>query len=349
MQTFEIAQRAIGPQEPCFIIAEMGLAHDGSLGAAHAFIDAAAVAGADAVKFQTHIAEAEGTPEEKFRVNTFPQDSTRQDYWNRTAFEKSQWFELKQHADALKVVFLSSVFSIEALQLLEELQIPAWKLGSGEMTNLPLLDAMIDTGVPLLLSTGMSTWAEIDNSVRFIQDKDAPLLVFQCTNRYPCPPEHIGLNMISELKERYDCPIGFSDHSGEPSVGFAARIMGACMLECHVTFSKQCFGPDVPASLTFDDFGQMISSIRLFEHIIDNPVYKDKEAQQLSDIRELFTKSIVPVKNLEKGTVILEKDITYKKPGTGIPASEYRNVIGKKLKRSLMKDELFSWIDLINE
>jgi N,N'-diacetyllegionaminate synthase len=347
MKKFNISNRIIGSDEPCFVIAEMGLAHDGSLGAAYAFIDAAVKAGADCVKFQTHIAEAEGTSQEKFRVNTFPQDETRQDYWKRTAFSKSQWFDLKKYADSRKIEFMSSAFSIEAMNLLNDVGIPAWKVGSGEMTNLPLLEAMVKTKKPILLSTGMSSWSEIDKSVEYIQKHDTSVLVFQCVNRYPCPPEHIGLNVIEELQMRYDIPIGFSDHSGDPSVGFAAVVKGSCMLECHVTFNKQGFGPDNSSSLTFDEFRDMICSIRLFEKIKKNPMDKDKEAEELYETRKLFTKSVVLNKDLEAGCIITKEDLDYKKPGTGISVKEYEKVIGRTTRKKLYKDEIFSWSELV--
>ena len=247
IRRFSIQERPVGEGEKCFFVAEVGLGHDGSLGAAHAYIDALAGTGADAVKFQTHIADAEGTDRESFRVNVFRQDRTRGDYWRRTAFTEEQWRELKEHADDAGLIFLSSPFSVEAVRLLDRIGVPAWKIASGETNNLPLLAEVLKTGRPVLLSTGMSTAAEVDAAVREIKKSGVPAILYQCTNRYPCPPEHLGLNVLKEYGERYGLPVGFSDHSGVPAVAAAAVALGACSVEVHVTFSKKAFGPDVPA------------------------------------------------------------------------------------------------------
>ena len=194
---FKIGNKEIGEGKPCFIMAEVAQAHDGSLGTAHAFIDAVAATGADAIKFQTHIAAAESTPDEPWRIKFSKQDATRYDYWKRMEFTEDQWQDLKQHADECGLIFLSSPFSLEAVDLLTRINIAAWKIPSGEITSTPILDQMISTGLPMILSTGMSPLDEIDNVVNRIQKQNVPLLVLQCTTAYPCPPEKIGLNMIS--------------------------------------------------------------------------------------------------------------------------------------------------------
>lgn len=346
MNNIKIGSSAVGNGEPCFVIAEMGLGHDGSLGAAQAFIDSAAECGADAVKFQTHIAEEEGTGEERFRVNVFPQDKTRGNYWKRTAFTEEEWLYLKRRADEKDVIFLSSPFSEAAADLLTRIGMPAWKIASGETANLPLLEKLARTGLPVLLSTGMSKLGEIDRSVELLRESKAPFAVFQCTNRYPCPPEHLGLNMISEFKDRFGVPVGFSDHSGRPCSGIAAFLKGACAIEVHVTFSKRCFGPDVAASLTFEQLKCMIEDIRYLETALAASFSKDGEADDLKETRSLFMKSIVAARDLETGRIIELEDMAFKKPGTGMPAGAFKNVVGKKLKRALKKDEMLSLDDI---
>src|SRR5512134_785022 len=192
----------------CFVIAEVGLTHDGSLGLAHAFIDAIADAGADAVKFQTHIASAESTPAEPFRVMFSRQDASRYDYWKRMEFTEDQWRGLADHARERGLVFLSSPFSVEAVDLLERIGMPLWKIASGETSNALLLDRILMTGAPVLLSTGMSPVAEIDAAVERVRARNVPVGVFQCTTAYPCPPEQIGLNLIPFYRERYNCWVG---------------------------------------------------------------------------------------------------------------------------------------------
>src|SRR5436309_2202786 len=213
---------------------------------AHAFIDAIARAGADGVKFQTHIAAAESTPSEPWRIQFSRQDEARYDYWKRMEFTESQWHELKRHADHLGLLFLSSPFSLEAVELLERVGVAAWKVASGEVSNVPMFERMSATGLPMLLSSGMSSLEEIDEVVQRVKQKGLPLAVLQCTTAYPCPPEKVGLNLIPEFRARYGCAIGLSDHSGTIYPGLAAATLGIEVLEVHVAFSREMFGPDVP-------------------------------------------------------------------------------------------------------
>jgi N-acetylneuraminate synthase len=344
-----LADRVIGEGCPSFIIAEMGLGHDGSLGAAHAFIDAVAAAGADAVKFQTHIADAEGTREENFRVNVFPQDATRADYWRRTAFTEEQWCELKQHADAAGVLFLSSPFSLEAVRLLERVGVPAWKIASGETNNTPLLRDIAATGLPVLMSTGMSTLAEVDAAVEVVRACGADLVLYQCVNRYPCPPEHLGLNMIATYRERYGLSVGFSDHSGRTVTALAARLQGACSVEVHVTFSRDCFGPDAAASLTVSEFGAMVRDMRYLEIALGTPTDKDEEAASLQEVRALFTKSVVAARDLAAGLPLCMADFDFKKPGTGIPSAAVNTLLGRRLRQPILRNHQLRWEDLHEE
>src|SRR6476660_7357088 len=203
--TISIGGRQVGGGSPCFLIAEVAQAHDGSLGAAHAYIDAAAEAGVDAVKFQTHIAQAESTLDEPFRVKFSQQDDTRYAYWKRMEFTPEQWAGLAQHAAEKNLVFLSSAFSVAAVELLKKLGLAAWKVGSGEVGTRDLLDAMLAAGGPILLSTGMSTYAAIGEAVPRLRGKEAKVALFQCTTRYPVALEEVGLNVIGELRQRFNC------------------------------------------------------------------------------------------------------------------------------------------------
>jgi N-acetylneuraminate synthase len=346
IRRFSIQERPVGEGEKCFFIAEVGLGHDGSLGTAHAFVDAVAGTGADAVKFQTHIADAEGTDREAFRVNVFRQDRTRRDYWKRTAFTEEQWRELKGHADDVGLIFLSSPFSVEAVRLLDRIGVPAWKIASGETSNLPLLTEVLKTGRPVLMSTGMSTAAEVDAAVGKIRESGVPAILYQCTNRYPCPPEHLGLNVLGEYRERYGLPVGLSDHSGVPAVAAAAVALGACSIEVHVTFSKKAFGPDVPASLTIEELADVIEGGRYLERALSSPVDKEREAEELAETRALFTKSVVAARDLAAGQLLAEGDLSFKKPGTGIPAARFAELLGRTVRRALAKDDAIGWEDL---
>ncbi|MDQ2805826.1 MAG: N-acetylneuraminate synthase family protein [Chloroflexota bacterium] len=329
------------------IIGEVAQAHDGSLGLAHAFIDVIAAAGADAVKFQTHIAAAESTPGEPWRVRFSPQDAGRYAYWQRMEFTEEQWAGLKGHADERGLLFLSSPFSVEAVDLLTRVGVAAWKVASGEVGTVPLFARMTATGLPVILSTGMSDWAEIDAAVARVQAAGLPLAVLQCTSAYPCPPEQVGLNLIAAFHDRYGCAAGLSDHSGTVYPGLAAAALGLDVLEVHVTLSRAMFGPDVPASVTPDELGQLVTGIRAIEQMVAHPVDKDAQAADLAPLRRLFTKSVVTRTALAAGTVLQADHLAAKKPGTGIPAARLPDLIGRGLRRAVAADTLLVEEDLV--
>ena len=343
---FLIGDRKLGEGCPVFIVMEVAQAHDGSLGMAHAFIDVAAEAGVDAVKFQTHIAEAESTSRETFRVKFSYQDSTRFAYWKRMEFTEGQWQELSDHANKEGLIFFSSPFSLESVELLERIGVQAWKVGSGEIENTLLLDEMIKTGKPILLSSGMSSWEELDRVVEMIQAAGVPLMVYQCTSRYPCKPEDVGLGLIKIMQDRYRIPVGLSDHSGTIYPGIAAVALGAASVEVHVTLSRYAFGPDVPASLTPEELKQMVEGIRIVEASLRSNQDKDIIAEDMADIKKIFGRSVVTSVPVARGTVLSLENLTLKKPGGGIPPSKFVRLIGRKVKRDLDMDTFISEEDL---
>jgi N-acetylneuraminate synthase len=328
------------------VIAEVAQAHDGSLGAAHAYIDAAAKAGADAVKFQTHIAAAESSPGEPWRVRFSPQDETRYDYWKRMELTEPQWAGLRKHAAEKGLLFLSSPFSLEAVQLLTRVGVDGWKVASGETSNPVLFDSIAATGLPVLLSTGMSRWEEIDRAVERVRRTDSPLTVFQCTSAYPCPPEKIGLNLIGEIKHRYGCPAGLSDHSGTIYPGLAAAAHGIAALEVHLVFSRECFGPDVAVSLTPEELRQLVDGVRFIERMNAHPVRKDELADELDSMRKTFMKSVAAAADLPAGAEIKPEHLTVKKPGSGIPAERLAELYGRRLARPVSAGVLLEAADL---
>jgi N,N'-diacetyllegionaminate synthase len=342
-----IADRAVGAGLPCFVIAEVGQAHDGSLGACHAYIDAAARAGADAIKFQTHIANEESSPDEPWRVKFSPQDETRFAYWKRMEFPATAWAGLAQHAADKGLIFLSSAFSAAAVELLEKLDMPAWKVASGESTSLPLLRRMAQTEKPVLLSSGMSSWRDLDRAVAEIRRWKAPLAMFQATSAYPCPSNKIGLNLIPELMDRYACPVGLSDHSATIATGIAAVTLGASLLEVHITFSRECFGPDTSSSLTTAELRQLVDGIRFVEQALAHPVDKDALAEELSELRTLFGKSVVAARDLDAGSTLRAEDLALRKPATGIPAAELDSLIDRRLRRAIAANSQISVNDLV--
>ncbi len=334
------------PETGCLIVGEVAQAHDGSLGMAHAFIDAIAAAGADAVKFQTHIARAESTTAEPWRVRFSVQDESRYEYWRRMEFTEEQWHGLRRHAADRDLLFLSSPFSLEAVDLLTRVRVAAWKVASGEVANPAMLDRMAATGLPFMVSTGMSRLDEIDAVVARIRAHHRPFAVLQCTSAYPCPPEQVGLNLLGLFRARYDCPVGLSDHSGTVYPGLAAVTLGAEVLEVHVTLSRHMFGPDVAASVTSSELSQLVEGVRCIEAIQSHPVDKDGLASDLAPLRSAFTKSVVSRADLPAGTVLRVEHLAAKKPGTGIPAARLDQVVGAHLRRSVKVDQVLTEADI---
>jgi N-acetylneuraminate synthase len=334
------------PGSACAIIAEVAQAHDGSLGMAHAFVDAAAAAGADAIKFQTHIASAEGTAAEPWRTKFSPQDKTRFAYWRRMEFTPRQWQGLKAHAEKLGIHFLSSPFSLQAVELLQQVGVAAWKVASGEISNPELLDAMAATGQPVMLSTGMSPPQEIDAAVGRLRRHRVPLMVMQCTSLYPCPPELVGLDQIPAFRERYGCAVGLSDHSATIYPGLAAATLGIEALEIHLTLSREMFGPDVVASITSGELRQLVEGVHFVERMRAARTDKSRLPEAVTALRDIFMKSVVAAREVPKGAILSREDLTTKKPGSGIPAAELKTLVGLRARCAIGRDAIISRDDL---
>jgi N,N'-diacetyllegionaminate synthase len=333
-------QQARGLQKGrCLIIGEVAQAHDGSLGMAHAFIDAIAASGADAVKFQTHLARAESTLAEPFRIKFSRQDATRYEYWKRMEFTEEQWHGLAHHARERNLIFLSSPFSVEAVDLLIRVGMPMWKIASGEVGNTILLDRILETRRPVLLSTGMSALDDVDHAVQRAKEQGVSFAVLQCTTAYPCPPEKVGLNLISVFRDRYQGLVGLSDHSGTVYPGLAAAALGIDVLEVHVTLSREMFGPDVVASVTTSEMRLLVDGVRFIERARANPVDKNAVAKEMAPLREVFTRSVVARDSLAAGTILKQEHLAVKKPGTGLPPSSLPQLVGRRLRRNVNADE----------
>ena len=198
-----------------------------------------------------------------------------------------------------------------------------------------MIDYIAETKKPILLSTGLSSWREIKEATDLLAARNTPFGIFQCTSSYPCTPAEVGLNVVQELLDKYDCPIGLSDHSGSVFPSLAAVVMGARMLELHAVFSRDCFGPDVTASVTIEELSSLVAGIRMIEEILLNPIDKDKEAEKRKELEILFGKSLFTKAEMRKGQVLTEQDVSLKKPGSGIPARRLKEVVGLKFCRLL--------------
>lgn len=328
------------------LIAEIGQAHDGSLGILHSYIDALADCGIQTVKFQMHIAHAESSIYEPFRTAFSYEDKTRMDYWKRMEFSFEQWQGIKVHCEERQIEFLATPFSMAAVEQLEKLNVRRYKIGSGDVNNLLLLERVAQTGKPILLSSGMSDWTELDVAVVCIRKYGNPLCILQCTTAYPCEPEQWGLNNIAELKRRYQLPVGYSDHSGTIHAGIAACALGAEIIEVHVSFDRRMFGPDSKASLLMDEVQELKRGIQLLDRAQPGNNLKENN-ESFRDLKLMFGKSLASNKKLDAGHILKREDLETKKPmGKGIPVAEFGSLIGKKLKRALDAYEFINWSDV---
>ncbi len=329
------------------ISAEIGSVHDGSFGNACKLIEAVAECGASQVKFQHHIAEAESLPNAP--APRYFQEEPRMSYFKRIAFDAGQWGDLIRLARDCSLKFVCSPFSIESAELLEKLGIDVFKIASGEVTNLPLLERVAAFGKPVYLSSGMSSWEELDEAVDAMKWK-TELSLMQCSSLYPCPPEKVGLNVMQEMRQRYGLPVGYSDHTIGLAAPLAAAAQGASLIEKHFTFARRMYGSDARHSMEPEEFKQMCASIREIEVVLNSPVNKDTH-EEYREMKVIFQKSIVAAVDIQPGEVIKMSHLAFKKPGDGISAAEYRSLIGKravcpivanqKMKREDVKSEKF--------
>lgn len=328
------------------IIAEIGQAHDGSLGILHSYIDATAAAGVDTVKFQTHIADAESSAHEPFRVRFSYEDKTRFEYWKRMEFTKEQWAGIKEHCDNAGVEFLSSPFSCAAVDLLNSIGARRFKIGSGEVSNMLLLDRIAHSGKSIILSSGMSSYAELDRAVEFLRERNMQFSIVQCTTKYPTEPQDVGLNVLGELRARYNARVGLSDHSGTIFPSLAAVALGAELIEVHVVFDRRLFGPDSTASITIDELGELVRGIRFIEQSLSHPVDK-ADNSAFAELKGIFEKSLAVNKDIPAGTTLTADLLEAKKPKDyGIPASDFSRVIGRKVCRAMKQWEFLTYEDI---
>ena len=327
-----------------FIIAEIGQAHDGSLGLLHSLIEGAAKTGVDAVKFQVHIADAESSLLEPFRIKFSYQDQNRYEYWKRMELSEKDWIKIKKRCDDLGVEFLATPFSLAAVDLLETIGVKRYKIGSGDASNKLLLKKIVKTKKEIIISTGLGTLAELRTSTSFLNNEGLPYTILQCTTKYPTNSDEIGLEWLKILEKNFNCPVGLSDHSGTIFSSLGAVTLGAAVIEAHITFDKRMFGPDSRASLNLDEFSTMVEGIRFLEIARGRGLDKEQIGNK-EELRRIFGRAIACNKKLSPGHVITFEDLETKKPAdAGISVNNYEEVIGKKL-----KNKKNAWEFLVHE
>src|SRR5437870_731489 len=339
-QQITIGTRTIGAGRPCFIIAEAGINHNGDVGLASDLVDAAVDAGADAIKFQTHFPEHEmlrgGATAAYVGESLF-------DLLTRTALSRDAHVTLRDRAKAKGIMFLSTPFSREAADYLETLGVPAFKTGSGELTHLPMQQHIARKGKPMIISTGMSTPDEIDRTVQVVRAEGAPFALMHCTSTYPTPYDHVQLDCIPALKKKYGVPVGFSDHTLGSVMAFAAVTDGANLFEKHFTMSRTLPGPDQQGSMEPAELADLVRGIRSIERA-RGATKQIQPGEQ--DVRNMAHHSVVSIRDIAAGATIAAGDVWAKRPGTGIPARQLGEVVGRKTNHAIAKDRLITWDDL---
>jgi N-acetylneuraminate synthase len=313
------------------LIVEIGNSHEGSLGIATSFVDMVADTGAKTVKFQMHLPKYESSSEEPFRKQFSFQDKTRVEYWNRVGFSHEEWKHLIDHVQKNNLEFMCSPFSIEAAEwLLADGRIKRWKVGSGEATNFPLLDFMIESKLPIILSTGLVNWNEIlEIKERFETTKSwGRVTLMHCVSMYPTLLQDSSLNIIEEL-QTLDCNVGLSDHSGNLAVPLLAYAKGASTIEVHMTPHKKFFGPDTVASLTLDEIKNLVQTCDSWDILNSNKGSRDTLFNLSQSTAKIFRKGIYWKNNLPKGHVIKMHDLSFLKPSSYFEAKNYETILGK--------------------
>lgn len=332
-----------------YIIAEAGVNHNGDINLAKRLIDVAKEAGCDCVKFQTFSADKIVTKQArkaKYQVENTKNNDSQYEMLKKLELSYEDFAELKRYCDKLEIDFLSTPFDEEAVDLLEGIGVNAYKIPSGEITNKPLLQYIAQKKKRILLSTGMSTLEEVEKAIGWIEAMDNhEITLFHCTSNYPAPFDSVNMKAMLTLKQRFNYPIGYSDHTKGIEVSLMAVAYGATVIEKHFTYDRNAEGPDHKASLEPEELKCMVEAIRHIEDAVGTGEKKPTESELST--RDVARKSLVWKNKKEAGEIISKEDICCKRPGTGICPEEIDSIVGKTVARECEEDELISWEDII--
>ncbi|HWR34493.1 MAG TPA: N-acetylneuraminate synthase [Clostridia bacterium] len=348
MKNVSIVGRIIGEGQPTFVIAEAGVNHNADLGLARKLIDAARLAGADCVKFQTFTPErlvSSQAPKADYQRETTGQAESQLEMLRRLALSPEQTGELRDYADSARILFLSTPFDEESVALLHQLGVPAFKVGSGELTNLPLLECIGATHRPVILSTGMAYLSEVEVAVRTLNDGGCPeLALLHCVSGYPADPAAVNLRALDTLRSAFGVPVGFSDHTRGIELAVAAVARSAAIIEKHFTINRELPGPDHRMSLDPQELAQMVQAIRTVEASLGDGIKRPTPSE--CGVRDVARRSIVARQAIAAGTRLERSMLEIKRPGTGLAPKELESVVGRKAARSIDADALISLSDL---
>lgn len=327
------------------IIAEIGQSHNGKIKNIFKIIDIVSKTGADIIKFQTHYADEESTLDEPFRKNIFLKSSSRIDYWRKMEFTKVEWLKIKNYCEKKNLIFLSSPFSLKAIEVLKKIGVKLWKVGSGEFFSDDILKALDRLNQPIILSTGLSTFKDIKKQLSLFKNKKK-ILLMQCTSEYPSNLKSIGVELVKKYNNRYNVFSGLSDHSGKISPAVMALSLGAKLIEVHFKINEDKKNLDRDASLNFSQL-KLLCELRDEIHIMKtSKINKNILSKEQIKNKKIFTKSIALKKNKKVNEKINKKDIIFKKPGFGIKYNQLKFVVGKKLRKNVNSDRILKWSDL---
>lgn len=348
-EQFTIGGRSIGAGAPVFVIGEAGVNHNGDVGLAARLIDAAAEAGADAVKFQTFSAERLVTataPKAAYQNRTTDPGESQLAMLQRLELSPGAHRDLLAHARARHIIFLSTPFDPESADLLAELGVPAFKLGSGELTDLPLLARVARKGLPMIVSTGMSTLEEVGSAVRAVREAaPVPLALLQCVSNYPADARDCNLRAIDTMREAFGVPVGYSDHTRGNVTAIAAVARGACIVEKHLTLDRDLPGPDHQASCDPAEFAAFVHALRETEAALGDGVKRPAEPEWST--RAVARKSVVALVDIPRNTPVTRDMLGIRRPGTGLAPSELDRLVGRAHRVDLHAGALLSWETVI--
>jgi|UPI0002E08005 N-acetylneuraminate synthase len=344
MKEFYIGNRRVSADEQPLVIAEIGINHEGSLKVAFEMVDAAAKAGVEVVKHQTHVVEDEMSHAAK-KVIPGNADVSIYEIMARCALNEEDEIKLKEYVESKGMLFISTPFSRAAADRLERMNIPAYKIGSGECNNYPLIDHIASFGKPIILSTGMNTIESIQKSVDIFNKHNVPYALLHCTNVYPTPYELVRLGAMVEMQDAFpDAVIGLSDHTIDNYSCFGAVALGACILERHFTDRMDRPGPDINCSNDILTMSELIKGSAAIHKTLGGTKAPVKEEQPTIDFA--FA-TVVAIADIKEGDAFSKDNIWVKRPGTGdIPAEEYESLLGKIAKRSIASDEQIRRTDI---
>ena len=349
LHPININGREVGPGRPCFIIAEAGVNHNGSLETARRLIDVAVLAGADAVKFQTFKAERLATPDApkaEYQLRTTGAAESQFEMLQRLELSHEAHRELMPYCAERGILFMSTPFDEESADFLDELGVPVFKLPSGEITNLPFIAHVARKGKPMIVSTGMANLSEVAAAVECIRTAgNAAFMLLHCVSNYPADARDVNLRAIGTMQETFNVPVGYSDHTLGIEVSLAAVALGACVIEKHFTLSRDLPGPDHLASLEPDGLKALVGGIRLVEASLGHG--RKEPAASEAEVAAVARKSLVAAFDIAAGTELTARMIAVRRPGTGLPATMLSQVIGRTLRvparaGALLELEMFS-------